>query len=96
MPMIQVACVSSKQCHGWHHFLLQRKDIFSEIWYDKAIVGLCMMKVEFWPKAKEIISNANFLMNCSTDNFVCIKCATEVVIQLVLKEIKDERLSKKA
>lgn len=55
-----------------------------------------MMKVEFWPKAKERISNANFLMNCSTDNFVCIKCATEVVIQLVLKEIKDERLSKKA
>lgn len=60
------------------------------------IVGLCVMKVEFWPEAKERISNAHFLMSCSTDNFACINRATEVVIQLVLKVIKDERLSKKA
>lgn len=35
-------------------------------------------------------------MSCSTDNFVCINCANEVVTQLVFKVIKDERVSKKA
>lgn len=34
-------------------------------------------------------------MSCTTDNFLCVNCATEAVVQLVFKVIKDERLLKK-